>query len=110
MLLQPAPLSQSIDVRATSYSRVQSAEPLGPAMHRRDTWLPPGRNPRTHELARRMHDAHPDPMAYAGAVLDMFHVQPFYYTLTPPALADNSVDGFLFDTKRGYCGHYASAF
>ena len=25
-------------------------------------------------------------------------------------LADDSVDGFLFDSRRGYCGHYASAF
>ena len=40
----------------------------------------------------------------------MFTQQPFYYTLTPPKLADDSVDGFLFDTKRGFCGHYASAF
>jgi hypothetical protein len=40
----------------------------------------------------------------------MFHDQPFYYTLTPPRLAADSVDGFLFDTKRGFCGHYASAF
>jgi hypothetical protein len=40
----------------------------------------------------------------------MFTKQPFYYTLTPPKLADNSVDAFLFDTKRGFCEHYASAF
>jgi len=36
--------------------------------------------------------------------------QPFYYTLTPPRLAADSVDVFLFDTRRGFCGHYASAF
>jgi hypothetical protein len=30
--------------------------------------------------------------------------------LTPPLLAQDSVDGFLFDSKRGFCGHYASAF
>jgi hypothetical protein len=40
----------------------------------------------------------------------MFAQQPFYYTLNPPRLADDSVDGFLFDSKRGFCGHYASAF
>jgi hypothetical protein len=27
-----------------------------------------------------------------------------------PRLAADPVDGFLFDTKRGFCGHYASAF
>ena len=110
MLVEPAPVSQSIDVLATSYSHVRAAESLSPGGRRRDTWLPPGRNPRALEFAQRLHDAHPDEMAYVGAVLDMFRVQPFYYTLTPPALQGNSVDGFLFDTKRGYCGHYASAF
>jgi protein-glutamine gamma-glutamyltransferase len=40
----------------------------------------------------------------------MFTQQAFYYTLTPPKLAGDSVDEFLFDTKRGFCGHYASAF
>ena len=40
----------------------------------------------------------------------MFTQQPFYYTLTPPKLADDSVDAFLFETKRGFCEHYASAF
>jgi hypothetical protein len=40
----------------------------------------------------------------------MFTQQPFFYTLTPPKLSDDSVDEFLFNTKRGFCGHYASAF
>jgi hypothetical protein len=40
----------------------------------------------------------------------MFRTQPFFYTLTPPKLAEDSVDEFLFDTRRGFCGHYASAF
>jgi protein-glutamine gamma-glutamyltransferase len=43
-------------------------------------------------------------------VLSMFAQEPFFYTLTPPKLADNPVDAFLFDTKRGFCEHYASAF
>jgi hypothetical protein len=71
---------------------------------------PRDRNPRTQQLAREMRSAHPDDMDLVRAVLDMFRQQPFYYTLTPPKLADNSVDEFLFDTKRGFCGHYASAF
>ena len=34
----------------------------------------------------------------------------FSTRLTPPKLSDDSVDEFLFDTRRGFCGHYASAF
>ena len=39
-----------------------------------------------------------------------FATQQFFYTLTPPPLGRDSVDEFLFDTRRGFCGHYASAF
>jgi len=49
-------------------------------------------------------------MDYVQTILDMFSRQDFYYTLTPPKLSDDSVDDFLFQTKRGFCGHYASAF
>jgi protein-glutamine gamma-glutamyltransferase len=109
-LVQPDPVSRPIDVMATSYTRVQSSEPLSALLRRRDTRLPPNRNPRTVRLAQALHGEHPDDMDYVRAVLDMFAQQQFYYTLTPPKLADESVDGFLFDTKRGFCGHYASAF
>ncbi len=47
---------------------------------------------------------------YVRAVLALFTQQPFYYTLTPPRLSDDTVDAFLFDTRRGFCEHYASAF
>ncbi len=47
---------------------------------------------------------------YLQSVLDLFREQEFYYTLTPPGLARNSVDDFLFNTRQGFCGHFASAF
>jgi len=89
---------------------VQSSEPLSNPWRRRDTRLPPNSNPRTVRLAQTLRGEHPDEMDYVRAVLGMFTQQAFYYTLTPPKLAGDSVDEFLFDTKRGFCGHYASAF
>ncbi|MGA2839957.1 MAG: DUF3488 and transglutaminase-like domain-containing protein [Steroidobacteraceae bacterium] len=110
MLVEPNAVAQPIDVVATSYGHVSAALPLTPAMRRRDTRLPPGRNPRSFRLAQELRNAHPDDMGYVNAVLDMFRREPFFYTLTPPRLAEDSVDGFLFDTRRGFCGHFASAF
>ena len=43
-------------------------------------------------------------------MLDWFHKESFYYTLVPPLLGANPVDGFLFGSRRGFCEHYASAF
>jgi len=48
--------------------------------------------------------------AFIESVLMRFHEQEYYYTLDPPPLGSNSVDRFLFDTRRGFCEHYASAF
>src|SRR4029078_7478890 len=38
------------------------------------------------------------------------HDEQFFYTLAPPLLEEDPVDTFLFDTRRGFCEHYASAF
>jgi len=109
-LMQPEPLSRPVDVVGTSYTRVQAIEPLQSKIRKRDLRLPRDRNPRTQQLAQELRIAHADDMEYVQAVLAMFTQQAFFYTLTPPKLSDNSVDEFLFNTKRGFCGHYASAF
>ena len=109
-LVRRDPVSRPIEVTATSFTHVQSPAALSEALRRRDTRLPPNGNPRTLQLAQNMRGTHPDDMEYLRAVLALFTQQPFYYTLTPPKLAGDSVDEFLFDTRRGFCGHYASAF
>ncbi len=109
-LIQPAPVSRPADISAVSYSQVRATETLDSAMRRRDTRLPPGRNPRTILLAQQLRSTHLDDMDFARAVLELFRRQPFFYTLRPPPLAEGSVDEFLFESRRGFCGHYASAF
>ena len=110
MLVRPSLLSRPLDVSISSHTHVQSTEPLSETARRRDTRLPKERNPRTRQLALELRRLHPDDLQYVNAVLDMFRRQQFFYTLEPPPLGLNSVDEFLFDTKRGFCGHYASAF
>jgi hypothetical protein len=45
------------------------------------------------------------------AVLSYFSNEPFHYTLKPGRLTSNDqIDEFLFDSRRGFCEHYASAF
>jgi len=48
--------------------------------------------------------------AYIKKVLRYFSEQEFFYTLSPPLLGEDAMDEFLFDTRRGFCEHYASAF
>jgi transglutaminase-like putative cysteine protease len=109
-LTQIDPLSRPVDVVGTSYTQVQATEGLSSRTRSRDLRLPRNRNPRTIQLAQELRSAHAEDMEFVQAVLAMFRQQPFFYTLHPPTLSDNSVDDFLFNTKRGFCGHYASAF
>lgn len=70
--------------------------------------LPPGFNPRTAALAQQLRQ--PGAAASALAVLRMFHDGPYQYTLEPPLAGRDTVDDFLFNSKAGFCEHYAGAF
>ena len=72
--------------------------------------LPSGFNPRTRELAAEWQTQYKKPEAIADAALRYFRTESFFYTLRPPLLGENAVDDFLFNTRRGFCEHYASAF
>ena len=72
--------------------------------------LPPGMHPRARALARDWRSEHADDAAIVARALAYFGRQPFVYTLTPPLLENDPVDEFLFDTRSGFCEHYASSF
>jgi transglutaminase-like putative cysteine protease len=112
MLIGPGPLTMGLDMIASARPRRRDPEPLPEALRRRETALAPATaNPRTIALARMLRREHPGEGDFVTSVLTMVHDQDFYYTLAPPPLeSQDPVDEFLFDTKRGFCGHYASAF
>ncbi len=87
------------------------AEPeLGAYRRYQETHLPAGFNPRARQVAENWYRDAGSPQAYMQRVLRYFTEQPFYYTLQPPALGKHSVDEFLFESKKGFCEHYASTF
>lgn len=98
------------DYRATSYTRYLAREPLVDAQLRTLTRLPPGSSPRTRALVASWLADDPSPRRLVARAMDYLRSQPFYYTLTPRTLGDEPVDEFLFDTREGFCEHYASAF
>ncbi len=70
----------------------------------------PANNPRTRALVGQWRREAATDEAVVRRMLDFFRAENFFYTLTPPLLGDNSIDQFLFETRRGFCEHYASAF
>lgn len=87
-----------------------TTSPIRQDLRHFDTALPKDRNLRTVALARRMREQAGSDEAFIEAVLAKFSSEEFYYTLQPPALDANAVDDFMFNTKLGFCEHYASAF
>jgi len=103
-------LSEVSSFRLRSYPSFIAGVELPQSLRRKGLQLPEEGNPRSRALARRLAAQYGDPRAIAQAMLTMFREQPFVYTLDPPKLAENAMDEFLFETRRGFCEHYASAF
>jgi len=72
--------------------------------------LPPDGNARARALAQTFSQRDGSVQGIVRQALDTFRTQRFFYTLVPPELGDEPVDEFLFDTRRGFCEHYASSF
>ena len=98
-------------LRYTLTSLLVDSYPVASAFEmQQNARMPPG-NPRTIDFARSLRERYPDDRRYIRAVLQWFRDEPFFYTLAPPLLEEGQpVDEFLFDTRRGFCEHFASAF
>ncbi|AWN21831.1 DUF3488 domain-containing protein [Deinococcus irradiatisoli] len=91
---------------ATEYTYGLNADPDWLS---RNLQLPERANPRLRELARGWLNLPPLERVKAG--LNVFRQGDFAYTLNPPTLPSvNGMDAFVFQTRRGFCEHYASAF
>lgn len=75
-----------------------------------DLSLPDSGNPRARNWARSLRLENPDTEALVDNLLSYINENEYYYTLNPPPATRDQIDGFLFDSRRGYCEHYASAF
>jgi protein-glutamine gamma-glutamyltransferase len=72
--------------------------------------LPAAPNPRLQALGRRWGQL-PDPAARLAAAQTWFEAGGFRYDRRPGALPErDGLDVFLFESRVGFCGHYASAF
>lgn len=104
------PISTLSSFRLQSGTAYEVSGPLPKAMRNADTRLPGGRNERSIALARELRDRAGSEEAFIQSVLRKFREEEYFYTLEPPRLESDSVDDFLFNTRRGFCEHFASAF
>lgn len=97
--------------QAVSYIDYRLQPRLPGAFREAALQLPARGNRRTRALAAEWRDAGLSPAEIVEAALRRFREQPYRYTLQAPALESTSrVDEFLFETRAGFCEHYAGAF
>jgi transglutaminase-like putative cysteine protease len=108
-LVSRMPVDRLLRYRATSSPKYLLDATLDRGQRRLALQLPAEFDPRARELALRWRDELHSDDAIIKAALTFFHNE-FFYTLTPPLLGRDSVDDFLFETHRGFCEHFSSAF
>ena len=109
-LLVAQPVTEPVSFEAVSYTHTRATQPLDAAGRREDTALPAARNPRSRALAQTLRAQTSSDAAFVQAVLELLRTGGFTYSLEPERLGPDAVDDFLFRTRVGFCGHYASAF
>lgn len=92
-----------------SYTQYRTSD-LEQAKRSRALTLPNRVSARVRDLATRLRGAARSDRDVVRAVLAYFNREPFFYTLTPPLPGRDPVDQFLFESRRGFCEHYAAAF
>ena len=110
LIIGAEPINDPLSFTAVSYTHARAERPLEMAAQHQDTDLPPGANPRTRALAESMRARAGSDGALVQAALDYLRTGGFVYSLEPERLGVDAVDDFLFRTRVGFCGHYASAF
>ncbi|OAJ71099.1 hypothetical protein A7976_06570 [Methylobacillus sp. MM3] len=109
-LVTRQPVNTRVRYQARSYLTYRLQLQLDDASRRHALQLPKGSNPRSHALGEEWASSSLAKDAIVRKALDMFREQPFVYTLSPALLGRNSMDDFLFSTRRGFCEHYAGSF
>lgn len=103
------PVNQPLLYSLRSWPQAQreaegAADSLHPALQ-----LPEQGNRRARAWARQLRERYPDPPRLVEALLRHFNREPFVYTLRPAPVGEDIIDGFLFDSRSGFCIHYAGA-
>jgi transglutaminase-like putative cysteine protease len=108
-LLARKPVNHLTRYEMTSY--LQYSLPwIGWLAPERYLQIPTEAAPRARQYMQALKQQYPDKAGLVNAVLQRFRNQQYLYTRQPPRLFGDPTDAFLFDTKRGYCEHYASSF
>jgi protein-glutamine gamma-glutamyltransferase len=102
-------VSKPMRYRVTSATAYDTG-PLDPGQEAAGLQLPGNVTQRMRDLVSGWQTDGAGPRQVVDRARAYIRGSDFYYTLLPPPLGRNPADQFLFETRRGFCEHYASAF
>ncbi|CAG7856862.1 partial Protein-glutamine gamma-glutamyltransferase, partial [biofilm metagenome] len=108
-LITSADLRKRTEFKLTSYPDYNTGY-LTKTEDRDARQLPAEPSDKIKQLVSQLHGFDSPPTVFINALLNHFRREDFHYTLTPPLTEDNPIETFLFETRHGFCSHYASAF
>ncbi|HEY5141585.1 MAG TPA: DUF3488 and transglutaminase-like domain-containing protein, partial [Methylococcales bacterium] len=74
------------------------------------TQLPGEPSAKIKQLVKQLQGFDRTPEHFINRLLNHFRIENFHYTLTPPLMEAYPIETFLFETRYGFCSHYAAAF
>lgn len=108
-LVSNAPLERRTQYRLESVQDYRLQPLLTQQEQQHYLQLPQVGNDRSRALARQwQQDSNGEPELFIRQLMNHFN-RDFEYTLTPGILGRDGIDQFLFQTRRGYCEHFAGA-
>lgn len=103
------PLDQAMQYQVRSWPQAVRDGQVPLANLTASLQLPAAGDPRSRAWAAELRAEHSTADALVQALLVHFNREPYGYTLKPPPVGRDSIDEFLFRTRRGFCAHYAGA-
>ncbi len=103
-------ITQTLSYQVNSFLNARLDVPLSTSLRLQNLDISNHSNPKLVAEAKRLRSIAKSDKALIDMVLRHIRQQNYRYTLKPPLLDNNSLDQFYFDTKAGFCVHFASSF
>ncbi|AZQ83826.1 DUF3488 domain-containing protein [Colwellia sp. Arc7-635] len=103
-------VNQTLSYQVTSYPEAVLSAELTDDVRASSLALTSANNPKLLVKGQQLRRLYRDDKQLINHVLADFNQNDYFYTLQPPTLTANSLDQFYFDTRAGFCEHYASSF
>jgi len=108
-VIRNKPIYDRVRYKVSSWLGYNTGE-ITPEELKRGLQLPDNITQRMQGLVAGWKSETTNNLGVVNQALKHYRSKEFYYTLRPPLLSSNPVDQFMFESRRGFCEHYASSF